>query len=105
MIGRSSARRGVLVGAWTHRFAPVVVALRGARRVVFRSCPMPAARASIHGMHDFQLYQQILGLVEPWRVERVTLKAKEQEMEVRVGFADTLWGYPQCQKRMEIHDA
>ena len=55
-------------------------------------------------MKDFQLYQQILGLVEPWVVESVTLKAKEQEIEVRVGFADTLWGCPLCQKRMQIHD-
>ena len=55
-------------------------------------------------MKDFQLYQQILGLVEPWVVESVTLKPKEQEIEVRVGFADTPWGCPQCQKRMHIHD-
>jgi len=55
-------------------------------------------------MKDFQLYQQILGLVEPWVVESVTLKPKEQEIEVRVGFADTLWGCPQCQERMHIHD-
>jgi len=55
-------------------------------------------------MKDFQLYQQILGLVEPWRVESVTLKAKEREIEVRVGFGDTLWGCPDCQVRMQIHD-
>lgn len=55
-------------------------------------------------MKDFELYQKILGLVEPWRVESVTLKPKEQELEVRVGFADTLWGCPECQKRMQIHD-
>ena len=55
-------------------------------------------------MKDFQLYQQILGLVAPWQVERVTLKPKEREVEVRVGFADTLWGCPQCQQRMQIHD-
>ena len=55
-------------------------------------------------MKDFQLYQQILGLVEPWRVESVTLKAKEQEIEVRVTFPDTLWACPECQKRMQIHD-
>ena len=55
-------------------------------------------------MKDFELYQQILGLVEPWRVEGVTLKAKEREIEVRVGFAETLWGCPQCQERMQIHD-
>src|ERR1700689_4147220 len=55
-------------------------------------------------MKDFQLYQQILGLVQPWVVECVTLKPKEQEVEVRAGYADTLRGCPQCQKRMEIHD-
>ncbi len=55
-------------------------------------------------MKDLELYQQILGLVAPWQVESVTLKAKEQEIEVRVGFADILWGCPQCQVRMSIHD-
>jgi transposase len=55
-------------------------------------------------MQDFQLYQQILGLTEPWRVEQVTLKLKEKTVEVRVGYADTLWGCPQCQQRMQIHD-
>ena len=55
-------------------------------------------------MKDFQLYQQILGLVEPWRVESVVLKPKEQEIEVRVGFTDTLWGCAQCQQRMQVHD-
>ena len=55
-------------------------------------------------MKDFELYQQILGLVEPWRVESVTLKPQAREIEVRVGFADTLWGCPQCQQRMQIHD-
>ena len=94
-----------MVGAWPHRFAPVRAALRWARRVGLHSCPNPAARAKIRGMKDFQLYQQILGLVAPWRVESVSLKTKEQAIEVRVGFADTLWGCPQCQKRMEIHDA
>jgi transposase len=55
-------------------------------------------------MKDIQLYEQILGLVAPWRVESVSLKPKEREIEVRVGFAETLWGCPQCQERMQIHD-
>lgn len=55
-------------------------------------------------MKDFPLYQQILGLVEPWRVESVRLKPKDLEIEVRVGLSDTLWGCAQCQKRMQIHD-
>jgi len=55
-------------------------------------------------MKDFQLYQQILGLVAPWQVEGVTLKSKEQEIEVRVGFTQTQWGCPECHARMQIHD-
>jgi len=55
-------------------------------------------------MKDIQLYEQILGLVAPWRVESVTLKLKEKEIELRVGYAETLWGCPQCGQRMQIHD-
>lgn len=55
-------------------------------------------------MQDIQLYQQILGLTEPWRVESVQLKPQQREIEVRVVFAETVWGCPQCQQRMHIHD-
>ena len=55
-------------------------------------------------MKDFQLYQQILGLTEPWRVEQVTLQVSAREVEVRVGCAETLWGCPECQQRMHLHD-
>jgi len=55
-------------------------------------------------MKDFQLYQQILGLVEPWTVKNVTLKPKEQEVEVEVVCTETVWGCPQCGKRMQVHD-
>ena len=55
-------------------------------------------------MKDVQLYQQILGLVEPWRVEQVSLKLQDKAVEVRVGYVDTLWGCPQCQQRMHLHD-
>ena len=104
LIERARGRRAVLAEQWTHRFAPKLAALRCAGRVVFRCCREACFQVKIQAMKDFQLYQQILGLVEPWRVESVTLKPKEQEIEVRVGFADTLWGCPQCQKRMQIHD-
>ena len=87
-----------------HRFAPDLAPLRSARPVVFPYCRDPDAWINVQGMKDFELYQQILGLVEPWRVESVTLKAHEREIEVRVGFADTHWGCPQCQQRMQIHD-
>ena len=56
------------------------------------------------GMKDFELYQQILGLTEPWRVEQVTLNVAARQVEVRVGYAATLWGCPECQQRMQIHD-
>ena len=104
LMGQAWTRRGVLVDQRRHRFALALALLRCARRAFFRSCPSPNPWAKIRGMKDFQLYQQILGLVAPWRVESVSLKTQEQELEVRVGFADTLWGCPQCQKRMEIHD-
>ena len=55
-------------------------------------------------MKDIQLYEQILGLTVPWRVDEVKLKPKEQEIEVRVSYADTTWGCPECQQRMVIHD-
>lgn len=42
------------------------------------------------GMKDIQLYEQILGLVVPWRVEEVKLKPKEQEIEVRVSLPTRL---------------
>ena len=100
---RGWPRRDNWVGPWTHRFAPALAPLRCARPEV-HACRGPEARVKLPGMKDFELYQQILGLVAPWRVERVTLKTQAQEIEVRVGFADTLWGCPQCQQRMQIHD-
>jgi transposase len=66
--------------------------------------PRPQFPGKLHGMKDIQLYQQILGLGEPWRVERVTLKPQEREIEVWVGFGETHWGCPECQQRMQIHD-
>jgi len=55
-------------------------------------------------MKDFELYQQILGLTHPWRVEQVSLKVEARRIEVRVGYADTVWGCPACQQRMHVHD-
>ena len=57
-------------------------------------------------MKDFQLYQQILGLSEPWVVKQVTLKPKEQEIEVEVTCTESVWGcpHPACGKRMHVHE-
>ena len=43
-------------------------------------------------MQDFQLYQQILGLTEPWRVKQVTLNRKAGEVEIEVECMETVWG-------------
>lgn len=55
-------------------------------------------------MKDFQLYQQILGLAEPWTVKNVTLKPQEKEVEVEVVCTETMWGCPKCDERMHVHD-
>src|ERR1017187_11019169 len=88
---QARVRRSDLEWRWPHRFAPDLAPLRCARPVVFPCCRKPDAWLNLQGMKDFELYQQILGLVEPWRGESVTLKPLEREIEVRVGFSDTLW--------------
>lgn len=55
-------------------------------------------------MQDRQLYEQILGDIKPWQVERVTLKVKERQVEVELRCAPTVWVCPECQERAEIHD-
>jgi len=55
-------------------------------------------------MKDFELYQQILGLVKPWQVKQVTLQRESGEVEVEVECLERVWGCPQCQQRMQIQD-
>lgn len=55
-------------------------------------------------MKDVQLYDQLLGLVAPWKVESVSLRLAEQEIEVRVVCQETRWGCPECSERMHIHE-
>ena len=55
-------------------------------------------------MQDFQLYQQILGLAEPWRVKAVTLRRAVAEVEIQVECTERVWGCPQCQQRMHVHE-
>jgi transposase len=54
-------------------------------------------------MHDTTLYEQILGLRAPWSVKSVTLKKDEGVIEVEVVCEETLWGCPECNKRMHAH--
>jgi transposase len=55
-------------------------------------------------MQDKALYEQILGLQQPWKVKEVTLDRQVGEIVVEVECTATLWGCPQCQRRMTIHD-
>jgi transposase len=55
-------------------------------------------------MQDHQLYQQILGLSEPWKVTNVMLRMKAREVEVVVECTEQVWGCPECGKRMHIHE-
>jgi transposase len=55
-------------------------------------------------MQDTALYQQILGLREPWTVKQVQLDQKARQVVIQVACEETLWGCPQCQRRMTIHD-
>jgi transposase len=55
-------------------------------------------------VQDFQLYQQILGLAEPWRVKQVTLDGQSGEVRIGVECTETIWGCPQCGERMQVHD-
>jgi transposase len=54
-------------------------------------------------MKDLQLYQQLLGLREPWYVAGVRLDIKAQEVEVTVAVREQVWGCPECATRMHVH--
>jgi len=47
-------------------------------------------------MNDTTLYQQILGLKEPWRVTGVELSMATGEFVVKVETTETLWACPEC---------
>lgn len=56
-------------------------------------------------MRDTQLYQQILGLAEPWFVDRVELDLAEQRVEIFVEHrADAQWCCPVCGKAAGLYD-
>lgn len=56
-------------------------------------------------MRDIALYEQLLGLSRPWRVDRVDLRLEQGEIVVQVAVdEDALWGCPQCSQRMHVHD-
>ncbi|MBX3746917.1 MAG: ISL3 family transposase, partial [Verrucomicrobiae bacterium] len=55
-------------------------------------------------MQDIQLYQQILGLGEPWRVKAVRLNRQAGEVEIEVECTESVWGCPECGERMHVHE-
>ena len=56
-------------------------------------------------MRDTQLYQQILGLTEPWFVARVELNMDEQRIDLHVDHrADAVFKCPVCDKACGLYD-
>lgn len=56
-------------------------------------------------MRDIALYEQLLGLSRPWRVDRVDLRLEQGEIVVHVVVEEgALWGCPKCSQRMHVHD-
>lgn len=57
------------------------------------------------GMKDTQLYQQILGLTDPWFVSRVELNMAEQRVDIFVEHrAEARWNCPVCGKAAGLYD-
>ena len=56
-------------------------------------------------MQDRELYAQILGIREPWRVERVELKPTDGEVHIHlVHLAESEWPCPECGKPCSLYD-
>jgi hypothetical protein len=55
-------------------------------------------------MRDTELYEGILGLTRPWRVETVKLDTANKSVEVKVGYKEgTLWASEQGE-RLPVYD-
>ena len=56
-------------------------------------------------MQDKELYAQILGVREPWQVERVELKLSEGEVHVHLRHdADVSWPCAECGTACTLYD-
>lgn len=56
-------------------------------------------------MQDAKLYEQILGLTEPWFVDRVELNMQDQRVDVFVEHAaKATWRCPHCQQVCPLYD-
>jgi len=56
-------------------------------------------------MQDRQLYEQILGIGSPWRVDRVELMLEEGEVHVYLAHASSVtWACPECERTCGLYD-
>ncbi len=56
-------------------------------------------------MKDVELYQQLLGLEHPWKVNDVQIDHQEKHVLITVGFKEKeFWACPQCHQRAHIHE-
>ncbi|HEY3964201.1 MAG TPA: ISL3 family transposase [Planctomycetaceae bacterium] len=56
-------------------------------------------------MHDRQLYEQILGIVSPWTVERVELQLEGGEVHVHLSHSkDASWKCAECGRQCPLYD-
>jgi len=56
-------------------------------------------------MQDRQLYEQILGIGTPWRVERVELRLEEGEVHVYLAHdSSAIWACPECGQDCGLYD-
>jgi len=56
-------------------------------------------------MQDVDLYQRVLGLVEPWSVQRVTLDVTQRRVDIQVEHtAGVKWACPQCGQELACYD-
>ena len=56
-------------------------------------------------MRDTELYRQLLGLTDPWYVDRVELSMEEERVDVWVKHKRGIeWSCPECGRPLRCHD-
>ena len=56
-------------------------------------------------MRDVELYEQILGLGEPWKVRDVELSIDEERVDIHVEHPEGMkWQCPRCARELSCYD-
>jgi transposase len=56
-------------------------------------------------MQDTKLYRYVLGLEEPWKVERVKLDVSRERVDIWASHAEGLrWPCPECERMLSVYD-